>query len=103
MAQSRTAVNAKAGAPDSMESLDPSIVPGQQSKGDDKGGPTNKDYKPDNDSAKIDTSGAPSQSKTVVNDKAAPASGGMESLGDDIIPGSGSYDGTTPGLSLIHI
>jgi hypothetical protein len=99
MAQSRTAVNAKAGAPDSMDSLDPSIVPGQQSKGDDKGGPTNKDYKPDNDSAKIDTSGVPSQSKTVVNDKAAPASGGMESLGDNIIPGSGSYDGTSPGRS----
>ena len=99
MAQSRTAVNAKAGAPDSMDSLDPSIVPGQQSKGDDKGGPTNKNYKPDNDSAKMDYGDGVTQTKTVVNDKAAPASGGMESLGDNIVPGGGSYDGTSPGRS----
>ena len=98
MAQSRTAVNAKASAPESMDSLDPSIVPGTQSKGDDKGGPTPQNYKPDNDSAKITTDGT-SQSKTVVNDKAAPASGGMESVPASVVPGGGSYDGTEPGRS----
>ena len=95
MAQSRTAVNAKAGAPDSMDSLDPSIVPGEQSKGDDKGGPTNTNYKPDNDSAKMNYGDGVTQSKTVVNDKAAPASGGMESIGDNVLPGGGSHDGTS--------
>ena len=67
MAQSRTAVNAKAGAAESMDSIDPSVVPGKQSKGDDLGGPTNKNYRADNDSAKMKYDGGISQTNTVVN------------------------------------
>ena len=72
MAQSRTAVNAKASAPEGMSKVPTSVVPGGTSI-EDKGGPTNQNYKPDNESGKVSTDGGPSQSKTVVNTKASAA------------------------------
>ena len=99
MAQSRTAVNAKAGAPEGMQKLVPTpVVPGGTSI-EDKGGPTNQNYKPDNESGKVNTDGAPSQSKTVVNGKAGAADPAPGKLGTNIIPGSGSEDGTNSGRS----
>lgn len=99
MAQSRTAVNAKAGAAESMDSIDPSVVPGKQSKGDDLGGPTNKNYRADNDSAKMKYDGGISQTNTVVNSKASAAEPAPAPLGNDIIPGNGNYDGSKSGRS----
>ena len=91
-AQSRTAVNAKAGAPDSMDKVPTSVVPGGTSI-EDKGGPTNQNYKADNDSAKMSYGDGVAQSKTVVNDKAGAASGGMESVPDSVVPGTQGNDG----------
>ena len=53
MAQSRTAVNSKAAPAEQGSKIEPSLVPGQSIT--DIGGPTNKDYKADNDSAKTDS------------------------------------------------
>ncbi len=92
MAQSRTAVNAKAGAPEGMAKVPTSVVPGGTSI-EDKGGPTNQNYKADNGSAEMSYGDGVAQSKSVVNDKASAASGGMEKLGDNIIPGTKGNDG----------
>ena len=96
MAQSRTAVNAKAAPAEGMDSIDTSLVPGQSKN--DLGGPTNKDYKADNNSAKLKAP-SNSQSKTVVNSKASAADSADGPLNDSIIPGSGSYNGTKSGRS----
>jgi hypothetical protein len=99
MAQSRTAVNAKAGAPEGMSKVPTSVVPGGTSI-EDKGGPTNQNYKADNDSANMSYGDGVSQSKTIVNSKAGAASGGMEKLGDNIVPsteGPGSTGNSNEG------
>ena len=92
MAQSRTAVNAKAGAPEGMAKVPTSVVPGGTSI-EDKGGPTNTNYKADNGSAEMSYGDGVSQTNTVINNKAGAASGGMEKLGDNIIPGTKGNDG----------
>ena len=92
MAQSRTAVNAKAGAPEGMAKVPTSVVPGGTSI-EDKGGPTNQNYKADNGSAEMSYGDGVSQTNTVINNKAGAASGGMEKLGDNIIPGTQGNDG----------
>lgn len=51
-----------------MPKLKGNVVPGTSNSYVDNGGPTNTDYKADNDSAKLDPH-APSQSKTRANDK----------------------------------
>ena len=92
MAQSRTAVNAKSGAPDGMSKVPTSVVPGGTSI-EDKGGPTNQNYKADNGSAEMSYGDGVSQSQSAINNKAGAASGGMEKLGDNIIPGTQGNDG----------
>lgn len=69
--QSKTAVNARAASGDPMPKLSGKVVPGTSDSYEDLGGPTNQDYKADNDSAKLNLR-LPSQSKTVVNDKGGP-------------------------------
>ena len=65
--QSKTAVNAKGGAADAMDTS----VAGSY---EDLGGPTPDNYKPDDDSAKLKTPGASlKQVKDVVNKGAKPA------------------------------
>ena len=60
MAQSRTAVNAKAGTTESGDKINPSLVPGQSIN--DLGGPTAENEKSTDDSTKIDPyKGAPGQ------------------------------------------
>ena len=93
MAQSRTAVNSKAAPAEQGGKVEPSLVPGQSIT--DVGGPTNKDYKADNDSAKLTVTGT-SQSKTAVNDKASAADGAPAPITTSVLPGGadkGNGDG----------
>ena len=70
--QSKTAVNAKGGAADAMDTS----VAGSY---EDLGGPTPDNYKPDDDSAKLKTPGTSlKQVKDVVNKGAKPAEGMKE-------------------------
>ena len=97
MAQSRTAVNSKAAPAEAGGKIEPSLVPGQSVT--DIGGPTNKDYKADNDSAKLTVTGT-SQSKSAVNDKASAADGAPGAIGTNVLPGGadkGKGDRTNEG------
>ena len=89
MAQSRTAVNAKAAPAEGMEELvSPSLVPGQSKN--DIGGDTPRNAQPDNNSAKLDVfKGAPG----------SVTSSPEGSIGDEVIPGNAKHDGTKPGRS----
>ena len=76
--QSKTAVNAKAGAPDAMPKLTTGGIPPNV---EDLGGPSPDNYKPDDDSAKLKSPGATlKQVKDVVNKgaKAADPAKGMK-------------------------
>jgi len=65
--QSKTAVNANAKAADPLKGLDSGSTPGQAAV-EDLGGPTPDNYKPDDDSAKLNTPGGSlKQVKDVVN------------------------------------
>ena len=103
--QSRSQVNAKASAAEPMQKPNPSSwVPDQSIN--DIGGPTQFDYEPTGDSAKIDNEGT-SQSNTEVNSKgqnAGEVGGGTGGAtlkgGNTTLPGgssSASYDGTNSG------
>ena len=102
MAQSRTAVNAKAGAGEGRETISPSLVPGQSIN--DIGGVTDKNSKAEDDSSKLDVyKGAPGQVSGDPQQKGAspkgldgpgPAAPGEGKIGTAKIPGSGSEDGT---------
>ena len=102
MAQSRTAVNAKAGAGEGRETISPSLVPGQSIN--DIGGVTDKNSKAEDDSSKLDVyKGAPGQVSGDPQQKGAsakgldgpgPAAPGEGKIGTDKIPGSGGEDGT---------
>ncbi len=71
--QVRDAVNSKAVAGMSMQSSD-NVTPGQTGSYEDLGGPTPENYRPDDDSAKLNTPGGTlKQVKDVVNAKAKPA------------------------------
>jgi len=83
--QSRTAVNSKAAPAEGPSKIDPSLVPGQSIE--DVGGPTPQDYKPDNDSAKLDAH-APAQSKSEVNKKASAAEGRPAAVSPSVLPGN---------------
>jgi hypothetical protein len=103
MAQSLTAVNAKAGAGDAPGAgkINPSLVPGQSIN--DLGGPDHKNEKSTDDSTKLDPyKGAPGQVSGDPQQKGASAAGtdggapapGKGKIGDNVLPGSGSHDGT---------
>ena len=103
MAQSRTAVNSKAGSGDAPGAgkINPSLVPGQSIN--DLGGPTNKDEKSTDDSTKIDPfKGAPGQVSGDPQQKGASAAGtdggapapGKGKISDNVLPGGGSHDGS---------
>ena len=103
MAQSRTAVSAKAGSGDAPGAgkVNPSLVPGQSIN--DLGGPTNKNEKSTDDSTKVDPfKGAPGQvsgDPQFSNASAAGTDGGAPGpgkgkIGTEVLPGSGEHDGT---------
>ena len=101
MAQSRTAVNAKAAPAESGDKINPSLVPGQSIN--DLGGPTAENEKSTDDSTKIDPyKGAPGQVSGDPQQKGASAAGtdggapapGQGKVTDAVLPGSGSHDGT---------
>ena len=102
MAQSRTAVNAKAAPAESGGKINPSLIPGQSVN--DLGGPTNENEKSTDDSTKIDPyKGAPGQVSGDPQQKGASAAGtdggapapGSGKIGDNVLPGGGGHDGTT--------
>lgn len=100
--QSVTAVNSRAASGDPMPKLRGNIVPGQSNSYQDDGGPTNTNYKADDDSAKLDPH-SPSQTKTAINDKAAPTQrvggGSSKTSIDSTGYPQDSHDGTKPGRS----
>jgi hypothetical protein len=80
--QSRTAVNANAKAGDSMPHLS-GATPGQTGAWEDLGGPDPSNYRPDDDSAKLNTPGATlKQVKNVVN-KGAGAAEAMKGVKEE--------------------
>ena len=94
MAQSKTAVNAKASSAEAMPKLDASVVPGQTIQ--DLGGPTPENGRPDDESQKVDAPD-PAQSKTAVNSKAGP-SDSADSVSPAVVPGD-KEDHTKSGRS----
>jgi len=85
MAQSKTAVNAKASAAEGRHEVPTSVVPGQSKE--DLGGPTVQDSKPEGDSNKLDAGKGASESKTVVNAKAG-SKDSAPSVSPSVIPGT---------------
>ena len=78
--QSRTAVNANAKAGDSMQKLTTGIPDGQSTSWEDLGGPTPEDYRPDDDSAKLNTPGSTLKSVSNVVNRGAKAADPMKHL-----------------------
>jgi len=91
MAQSKTAVNAKAKGGESADKINPSLVPGQSVN--DAGGPTPENDKAEGDSNKLDA-GAPAQGKSVVNGKASKAEGRPSVTVSPSVTPDASADGT---------
>ena len=98
MAQSKTIVNDKASAGEgSMDSIGHDVTPGNvASPKQDQGGPTNLNYRADDNSSKLNIY-KPGQSKTAVNNKASAGEGSMDSIGKDVLPFDGNYNGSKPG------
>ena len=83
MAQSRTAVNAKAASAETGDSISPSLVPGQSKN--DLGGPTPEDERSTDNSTKLDPyKGAPGSVSSSPEGK----------IGSEVIPGNAKHDGT---------
>ena len=78
--QSRTAVNANAKAGDAMPKLTTGIPDGQTTSWEDLGGPTPQDYRPDDDSAKLETPGAGLKPVRNVVNKGAKSADAMQHL-----------------------
>ena len=95
---SKTRVNDKASGPNmGMDSVGHDVTPGNvASPKQDQGGPTARNYQPDNDSAKLNIY-KPGQSKTAVNSKAAAGEGSMDKVPDSVLPYPANYDGSKPG------
>ena len=98
MAQTKTAVNDKASKGEgSMDSIGHDVTPGNvASPKHDMGGPTARNYQPDNDSSKLKIY-TPGQSKTAVNNKASAGEGSMDSVNGDVLPYDANYNGSKPG------
>jgi len=98
MAQTKTAVNDKASKGEgSMDSIGHDVTPGNvASPKQDQGGPTNLNYRADDNSSKLNIY-TPGQSKTAVNDKAAAGEGSMDSIKGDVLPYDANYNGSKPG------
>lgn len=98
MAQSKTAVNAKAAPAEAMPKVGTDVVPGS-TQVQDLGGPTVDNYKPEGDSAKLDAGKGATESKTVINAKAGPKDS-APSVSPSVIPGNqgpGSTGNSNPG------
>ena len=98
MAQSKTRANDKASKGEgSMDSIGHDVTPGNVASPDhDMGGPTARNYQPDNDSSKLNIY-KPGPSKTAVNNKAAAGEGSMDKVPDSVLPYPANYDGSKPG------
>ncbi len=89
MAQSRTAVNAKAASAESGDSISPSLVPGQSKN--DLGGATPENERSTDNSTKLDAyKGAPGSVSSSPEGK----------IGSEVLPGGfGKHDGSNKGQS----
>ena len=97
MAQSKTAVNAKAASPEAMQKVGADVVPGQEIQ--DLGGPTPQDYNPEGDSAKLDAGKGATETKSAVNSKAGKKDA-MPSVSPSVLPGNegpGATGNSNPG------
>ena len=97
MAQSRTAVNAKAAPGEKGDKINPSLVPGQSIN--DVGGTDNKSGTAEDESQKVDPyKGAPGQVSGDPQQKGASAAEGLtQKVDDSVIPGNAKHDGSKPG------
>jgi len=85
-------VTSKASSAEGMDSVPTSVVPGQSETK--IGGPTNKNYKADDNSSKLNVTGT-KPSKTAVNDKASAPEGIINPIvPDSVIPGNAKHDGS---------
>ena len=98
MEQSRTVVNDKAAKGEgSMDSIGHDVTPGNvASPKQDQGGPTNLNYRADDNSSKLNIY-TPNPSKSIVNDKAQAGEGSMDSVPDSVLPYPANYNGSKPG------
>jgi len=97
MAQSKTAVNAKAASPEALQKVGADVVPGQEIQ--DLGGPTPQDYKPEGDSAKLDAGKGAAETKSAVNAKAGKKDE-KPSVSPSVLPGNegpGATGNSNPG------
>ena len=87
MAQSKTAVNAKAAPAEGMDSINPSLVPGQSKN--DLGGPTEKNEKSTDNSTKLDpykgAKGKVTSDPQLTGASAADPAPGK--IGNEVLPG----------------
>ena len=81
--QSKTAVNAGAKSAEPMQKLTTGIPDGQTGGWEDLGGPTPENYKPDDDSAKLQTPGATLKQVKDVVTKGAKAADPMKGMKED--------------------
>jgi hypothetical protein len=81
--QSKTAVNAGAKSAEPMHKLTAGIPDGQTGGWEDLGGPTPENYKPDDDSAKLQTPGATLKQVKDVVTKGAKAADPMKGMKED--------------------
>lgn len=102
MAQSKTAVNAKAAPAEAMPKVGAEVVPGS-TEIQDLGGPTVDNYKSDDESAKLDAAKGASESKSVVNAKAG-SKDSAPSVSPAVIPGTegpGETGNSNPGREAL--
>jgi hypothetical protein len=82
--QSRSAVNANAKSAEPMQKLTTGIAPGQTGDWEDLGGPTPDNYRPDDDSSKLNIPGSTlKQVKDVVN-KGAKSAEAMQKMKEEL-------------------
>ena len=82
--QSRSAVNANAKASEPMQKLTTGIAPGQTGDWEDLGGPTPENYRPDDDSSKLNIPGSTlKQVRDVVN-KGAKSAEAMQKMKEEL-------------------
>lgn len=86
MAQSKTAVNAKAAPAEAMPKVGADVVPGSPEI-QDLGGPTVDNYRSTDDSSKLDAAKGASESKSVINAKAG-SKDSAPSVSPAVIPGT---------------
>jgi hypothetical protein len=82
--QSRSAVNANAKASEPMQKLTTGIAPGQTGDWEDLGGPTPENYRPDDDSSKLNIPGSTLKQVRDVANKGAKSAEAMQKMKEEL-------------------